>query len=84
MTKEEIVEKVKFHTELRGLSENTQKDYYKKARRLQNYYDKPATELNSEDIQKYLHYLYTERKMSSSTVNTHNSAIRFLYNIVLY
>lgn len=83
MTKEEIVEKVKFHTELRGLSENTQKDYYKKAERFQNYFDKPATELNIEDIQKYLHYLYTERKMSSGSVNTHNSAIRFLYNIVL-
>ena len=36
-----------------------------------------------EDIQKYLHYLYTVRKNSSGTINTYISGIMFLYNFVL-
>ena len=83
MTKEEILENVKFHTELRGLSKNTQDEYYTKTKALQNYFNKPATELDIEDIQKYLHYLYTEKNLTSGSVNTYNSGIRFLYNIVL-
>lgn len=83
MTKEEILEKVIFHAELRGLSKNTQDEYYTKTKAFQNYFDKPATELNIEDIQKYLHYLYTEKHLTSGSLNTYNSGIRFLYNIVL-
>ena len=83
MTREEILAKVKFHTELRGLSKNTQEEYYTKTKAMQDHFDKPATELNIEDIQKYLHYLYTEKKLTSGSVNTYNSGIRFLYNIVL-
>lgn len=83
MTKEEILVKVKFHTELRGLSQNTKDDYYNKTKRLQDYFNKPATDLDIEDIKVYLHYLYTDGNMKSASVNTHNSAIRFLYNIAL-
>lgn len=83
MTKEEVLEKVKFHAELKGLTKNTQDEYYTKAKMLQDFYDKPATELDVEDIQKYLHYLYTVRKNSSGTINTYISGIKFLYNFVL-
>ena len=83
MTKEEVLEKVKFHAELKGLAKNTQDEYYTKAKMLQDFYDKPATEIDVEDIQKYLHYLYTVRKNSSGTINTYISGIMFLYNFVL-
>ena len=83
MTKQEVLNKVQFHTELRGLSKNTQEEYYTKAKMFQNHFDKVATELNIEHIQEYLHYLYTEKKMSSGSVNTYNSGLRFLYNIAL-
>lgn len=83
MTKEQVLEKVKFHSELRGLRKNTQDEYYTKAKAFQDYFNKPATELGLEDIQTYLHYLYSVRKYSSGTINTYNSGLRFLYNIVL-
>ena len=53
MTKEEILEKLKYEAILRGLSKNTQDEYYTKAKQYQDYYDKPATELNIDDIKNY-------------------------------
>ena len=55
MTKEEVLERVQFHTELRGLSKNTQHEYYTKAKLFQHHFDKPATELDIGNIQEYLH-----------------------------
>lgn len=83
MTKEQILQKLLFDTRLRGLSKNTQDEYYTKVKNFQNHYDKPATELSVEDIQEYLHYLVTQKGLSSGTVNTYNSGLRFLYNITL-
>ena len=83
MTKEEVLEKVQFDTKLRGLSKNTQDEYYTKAKQFQNYFDKPATELDIENIKNYLYYLLTVKRLSSGTVNTYNSGLRFLYNVTL-
>ncbi len=83
MTKEEILQKLLFDTTLRGLSKNTQDEYYTKVKQFQNHYDKPATELTIEDIQNYLYYLLTEKGLSSGTINTYNSGLRFLYNVTL-
>ena len=83
MTKQEVLDQVQFHTELRGLSRNTQLEYYTKAKTFQNYFDKPATEMDISHVQEYLHYLYTEKHLSSRSVNTYNSGLRFLYNIAL-
>jgi site-specific recombinase XerD len=83
MTKEEILQKLVFDTKLRGLSKNTQEEYYTKAKQFQNYYDKPATELTIEDIRNYLYYLLNEKGLSSGSINTYNSGLRFLYNITL-
>ena len=49
----------------------------------QNHFNKPATELNIGDIQEYLHYLFIEKNLSSGSINTYNSGLRFLYNIAL-
>ena len=51
MTKQEVLNKVQFHTELRGLSKNTQEEYYTKAKMFQNHFDKVSTELR---ISKYI------------------------------
>jgi len=83
MTKEEILEKLKYEAILRGLSKNTQDEYYTKAKQYQDYYDKPATELNIDDIKNYLYYLLTEKGLSPGTINTYNSGLRFLYNTTL-
>lgn len=83
MTKEEVLEKLKFDIELRGLSKNTLDEYYAKAKIFQNYFDKPASELGVKDIRQFLHYLTTEKKLTSGSVNSYNSGLRFLYGVTL-
>jgi site-specific recombinase XerD len=69
--------------ELRGRVPGTVEDYQTKIRLYQEYYDKPADELGIEEIQGYLHYLLTEKKLSASTVNLYNCALRFVYGVTL-
>jgi integrase/recombinase XerD len=57
MTKEQVLAKLKFDVELRGLSKNTLAEYYSKVKIFQDHFDKPATELGVEDIRQFLHYL---------------------------
>lgn len=83
MTREEILEKVQFQGELRGLSAKTQYNYYLCIRQYQNHYGKPADELTIGDVQRYLHYLLTERRLKKGSVDLSNSALRFLYRRVL-
>lgn len=83
MTKEEVLNKLMFDVELRGLSKNTKNEYYSRVKSYQNHYNKPATELGEEDIREFLHYLTTEKKLASASVNTYNSALRFLYGVTL-
>jgi len=83
MREKEILEKLQKDLEVRGRSAVTIKDYTLKIRLYQEYYNAPADELGIEEIQDYLHYLLTEKKLSASTVNTYNSAFRFLYGVTL-
>ena len=83
MMQEEVIEKVRFYARLRGLSKNTEEEYVTKVRAFQKHYGKPATELGLADIQNYLYYLLTERKLCAGSINTYNSGLRFLYQIVL-
>jgi len=83
MTKEEVLTKLKFDVELRGLSKHTQDEYYTKVKIFQDHFDKPATELGIEDLRNFLHYLSIERKLTSGSINTYNSGLRFLYGVTL-
>ena len=83
MRQEEILSKLKQDLELRGRSPRTVEDYLTKIRLYQEYYDKSADEMGIEEMQRYLHYLLTEKKLSASTVNVYNSAFRFVYGITL-
>ena len=84
MTKSEIVQRLSRDLEVRGRSQATVEEYASKVRLYQDYYNKPADQLCEEDIINYLHYLATEKKKQPSTVNTYNSALRFLYGVTLY
>jgi len=46
MTQEQILDKLKFDIELRGLSKNTQAEYLTRAKIFQRHFNKPATALN--------------------------------------
>jgi len=83
MTKEEILQKLTKDLEVRGRSPETVEDYTDRIRRYQDYYDKPADQMGEAEILDYLHYLGTEKKLTPSTVNTHNSALRFVYGVTL-
>jgi len=83
MTKEQVLEKLKFDVELRGLSKHTQDEYYTKAKIFQDYFNKPATELGEKEIREFLHYLTIEKKLTSGSVNSYNSGLRFLYGVTL-
>ena len=79
MTKQEILEKLKFDLELRNRAKGTIKDYLLHARLYQDYYDKPADQMGVEEIRDFLHYLLNVKGNTPATVNTYNSALRFLY-----
>lgn len=83
MTKEQVLEKLKFDVQLRGLSKHTQDEYFTKVKIFQNYFDKPATELGVKHIREFLHYLSTEKGLVSGSVNSYNSGLRYLYGVTL-
>ena len=83
MTKQEILEKLKFDLELRNRSADTIHDYSMHVRMYQDYFDKPADQMGVEEIREFLHYQLTEKNNSPATVNTYNSALRFLYGETL-
>jgi site-specific recombinase XerD len=83
MTKEQVLEKLKFDVELRGLSKNTQDEYYTKVKIFQDHFNKSATELGEREIREFLHYLSTEKGLTSGSVNSYNSGLRFLYGVTL-
>lgn len=83
MTQAEILEKVQFQCELRGLSRSSAKNYQLYARLYQEHFEKPADELGIGDFQQYMHYLRVERGYKKASVSVVNGALRFLYRRVL-
>lgn len=83
MTQAEILEKVQFQCELRGVSDKTQKNYLLYVRLYQEHFGKAADELGITEFQQYLHHLLTARGHKKSSVDTANGALRFLYRRVL-
>lgn len=83
MDRQQIMEKLKCDIQLRGLSKDTEKDYSAIIGRYQEYFQKPADELGEQEIRNYLLYLAVNKKLSPSTVNMCNSALRFLYDVTL-
>ena len=77
-----ILERLQEDMELRGLSKETKKHYLDHAKRFLLWTGKPAEEMDEQNIRQFLKYLI-ERKLSVSSVNIHNSALRFLYAVTL-
>ena len=68
---------------LKGLGEKTIGEYVSQVARFAQYYSKSPIQLTEQDVRKYLYYLITEKKLSSSSVNKAYCAIKFLYEITL-
>jgi len=83
MTKEEILQKLSKDLEARGRVPDTVEDYISRVKRYQDYFDKPADQMGESEIMEYQRYLITEKGVSASSVNTYNSALRFVYSVTL-
>ena len=71
--------------ELRGLDGKTKSAYLRSMEIFLQYYKKPPTKIDVEDIKKYQLYLLKddERKLAPNSVNRHLSGIKFFYRNVL-
>jgi integrase/recombinase XerD len=83
MKTEEILARMEEDIQLHGLSKGTSVNYLYRAKKYLEYARKPVEEIDEQDIRRYLLYLINETKLSSSSVNNSNAAIRFLFAVTL-
>ena len=74
---------VELQMRLRGFSPRTQDSYIHAMVELARYYWRALERLSLGEVQAYLDYLITVRKLAWATVNVYFSAYRFLYEQVL-
>lgn len=83
MNKEQVLLRMREDILLRGLSKNTLESYILNTRIFLEYCNRPAEQLNEQDIRDFLFYLIKEKKVKPQTVNTYSAAIRFLFAVTL-
>lgn len=83
MTQAEILAKLTTDIRLRGMSEETVKEYVAKARVFMRHFDKSADEMGETEFRAFLEYLDREKRLSPASINTYNSGLRFLFEVTL-
>lgn len=84
MTNKKLLEKLKEDMEMRGFSHYTKDSYYRKAKEITEYFEKPMRQVTTKELREFLmKYLKEERKIGERSVNYYNSVIRFIYDVVL-
>ena len=84
MTNEEIIAKTKEEIKLRGLAKATELEYLGRLGQFIKYYNnRPLVEMNETEIRAFLLHLIDEQKVATGTVNTYNSALRFVFGAIL-
>lgn len=68
---------------LRGFAERTREAYLMCVRALAKYYRRPPDQLSVAELQAYLLYLITDKKLAYASVNQAACAFRFLFGEVL-
>jgi len=76
-------EAVLLHMRLRGLAPRTHDSYIYAMEQLARFYMKPLETLDCSEVQIFLDYLITSRKLAWATLNVYFSAYRLLYEQVL-
>ncbi len=79
---EPTLKRTKEELKLAGYSPRTVSTYHGAAGRFLRHVDKPSNRLTHNDVREYMLHL-TEADYSSSTINQHHFAIRFLFREVL-
>lgn len=67
----------------RNYSQKTVRIYYQFNLDFLKYINKTPLEINNEDVTNYLYHLSDQKKVSSSTLNTVFSALKFYYGLLL-
>ena len=84
MTNKELLEKLKEDMFLRGFSNCTKDNYYRKAKETIEYFKKPMEEVTTKELREFfMKYLREQKKLSERSSNYYNSVIRFIYDVVL-
>ena len=80
---EQILFRMAEDMKLRGLASKTQEEYTNCARRFMDWSRLPAESMDEENIRAFIGHLITEKKLSASTINVYNAALRFLFAVTL-
>jgi len=79
----QLRDEVNMHMRLRSFSPRTIESYTHAYEELARYYFVPLDKLVCKEIQKFLDYLVSVRKLEWSTINVYFSAYRLLYEKIL-
>ena len=82
-TKQQMLNRLTLDLRLRGLAENTQEAYIRYVGKFLDFCSKPVDELDENDARSYLIHLMREGKLSTGSINLHNSAVRFFFAVTL-
>lgn len=69
--------------QLRRFSKSTQETYLREVEHLAQHLHQPLDNVNPAQLQDYILFLLTERKLAWSTVNVITAALRFFYRVTL-
>ena len=84
MTNEELLQKMQEECNLRNLSHWTLKEYLSKAYvMIEHFSPKPLATITDDELRIFLIYLRDERKLTPSSINVYNSAIRFIFGAIV-
>ena len=82
-TNEQILSRMAEDLRLRGLAARTQKTYLDDVRIFLKWAGCPAESMDEENIRAFISHLISVKKLSASTVNVYNAALRFLFAVTL-
>ena len=69
--------------QLKGISDKTQKKYFREVGLMTAYFDKPLQDLEDKEVKEYLLHMLEDRRLSRGTYKCYVAAIKFLYNTTL-
>ncbi len=70
MTNKKLLEKLKEDMEMRGFSHYTKESYYRKAKEITEYFEKPMRQVTTKELREFLmKYLKEERKIGERSAN---------------
>ena len=76
ISNQELLEKLKEDMEMRGFSNYTKDSYYRKAKDVIKYFNKPMEEVTTKELREFLmKYLREKKKVSERSSNYYNSVI---------